>query len=135
MSRVASVAQNGIPSIEDAPKPKPQSNLTTNELMLTSLGGPWANDPRLTDQQKTEGETGAKAGALSGFATIGSIVGGSELLAGAKALVPAATRGVMAIGEWAEAHPILARMVYEGVKGAAWYKTLKTIGKAVPDSK
>jgi hypothetical protein len=62
-------------------------------------------------------------GKLVAAAAIGA--GGAAISAGVPALLPAATKGVVAIGNWAEAHPILARLVYEGIKGAAWYKLIK----------
>lgn len=62
-------------------------------------------------------------GALAGAAAVGA--GGAAISAGIPALIPAATKGIVAVGQWAEAHPILARLIYEGVKGAAWYKLLK----------
>lgn len=72
-------------------------------------------------------ENPEQQGKLAGAAAIGAAgsVAPMAVKAGAAALLPAATKGVVAIGDWAEAHPIMARLVYEGIKGAAWYKLIK----------
>jgi hypothetical protein len=115
------------------PKPAPASNLSSNELMLTSLGGPWSSDPRLTPEQKGDVESGRAAGAVSVPVVAGSMIGTNEavgaLTAGGKALLPALTSGITAIGAWAEAHPVTAKLIYEGIKGAGWYKLLKTASR------
>jgi hypothetical protein len=66
-----------------------KTELSTNEMLLTSLGGPWANDSRLSDQDKAKIAEGRATGALSVPVVAGAVAGAA----------PA--------GTWAAAHPVL----------------------------
>ena len=67
-----------------------------------------------------------KAGETMGAAAVLGFGGGaalasplelhSALTAGFKALTPALTSGVVGVGQWAEAHPVAARALWEGLK-------------------
>jgi hypothetical protein len=46
--------------------------------------------------------------------------------AGIKALVPALTSGVTAVGEWAAAHPIASKAIWETMKLAVYHHALKS---------
>ena|ERR1700679_396198 len=65
------------------------------------------------------------------MATPGELAGMAKAATGE--LLPALTKGVKAVGEWAEAHPTMAKLVMEGIKdsalGALLYKGLKTATK------
>jgi hypothetical protein len=80
MSRVASVAQNGIPPVEDVPKPKPQTNLDTPEaqshrrmLMVSGMTG--MASPDMTPEERSSFENGKLAGAVSVPVVAGATAG------------------------------------------------------------
>jgi len=95
------------------------------------------------EDETTARNLGTKtAETLGGAAAIGfggeaALATPGELLGMAKAatgeLLPALTKGVKAVGEWAEAHPTMAKLVLEGIKDSAvlgaGYKILKTTTK------
>jgi hypothetical protein len=133
---VSDIAKNGVPD-DTATQPaiQPHDKSAVAQGMA---------DEGVTDYKPGQGipfghsGVGMRTGDITpsqageGLATIGAVAGATvlpEVVAGAKALVPAATKGLGAVTAWAEAHPILARAVYEGIKGAVWYKTLKTISR------
>lgn len=83
-------------------------------------------------------ETVASAPAM-GAAGVAALAGPGELAgatsAAIKNLLPAVTKGVQGIGEWAEAHPMTARMIWEGLKLSAQfaglYKGAQAAGKVI----
>jgi hypothetical protein len=75
------------------------------------------------------GVTGAEG--IATLATPGELAGMAKAATGE--LLPALTKGVKAVGEWAEAHPTMAKLVLEGIKESAvlgaGYKLLKHASK------
>jgi hypothetical protein len=58
---------------------------------------------------------GAAAGAMAVSPALGAEFAGA-VKAGITALLPAATSGVQAVTAWAQAHPMTAKLLWEGLK-------------------
>jgi hypothetical protein len=85
------------------------------------------NLPRPDDPSKGWENLGdAAETAAIASAPLGAVLGSQSLIethaamsAGIKALVPALTSGVVAVGKWAEEHPVAAKAILETLKVAA----------------
>jgi len=89
----------------------------TRQMMVSGLTG--MPSPVMNEQDKAEFEQGKAAGAVSVPIVAGTTLGVGQIYAGAHALVPALTRGVVGVGEWAAEHPQTAKAIWEGLKLAA----------------
>jgi hypothetical protein len=62
------------------------------------------------------------AAGISGASAIGGALDiHAAMAAGMKDLIPALTKGTLAVGAWAEANPRAAKALYESAKAAIWY--------------
>lgn len=120
--------------LKGAPVKLPSVNMQESNVGIAAGSDTTSKSAVANPQQPAEQfalDNPEQQASLAGASAVGA--GGAAISAGVPALLPAATKGAVAVGAWAEAHPILARLVYEGIKGAAWYKLLKkaaTIGSA-----
>ena len=77
-------------------------------------------------------------GAAAGATAVAPAVLPSAVAAGAGALAPALTRGVVGVTAWAAAHPVAAKVIWEGLKvaimGTAAGTAARIAGKAIKAS-
>jgi hypothetical protein len=93
--------------------------------------------PRPDDPSKSPLENfvdGASTGALAD-APLDVLAAHGALTEGFKAFVPALTKGVQGVGEWAVTHPMAAKVVWESLKtvmaGTAAGAAAKLVGKVI----
>jgi hypothetical protein len=86
----------------------------------TGRGNEWRNDPTYA-QAPVDLHLGehTSEGAAEGAAAVAPVLAPEILSAGITALKPALLKGIQGMGEWAVAHPVAAKMIYEGLKSAA----------------
>jgi|SRR5271156_786938 len=86
----------------------------------TGRGNEWRNDPSYAQAPVDLhlGEHTAE-GAAEGAAAVAPVLAPEIISSGIAALKPALMKGIQGMGEWAAAHPVAAKMVYEGLKSAA----------------
>jgi hypothetical protein len=102
-----------------------------NENYLDTVQRALAYHRSLTPQQQQEaiqremqprdiarkvGETGAAAVGMGAAGVVVPTELAAGLSAGTRALIPALTRGVVGFNEWAAAHPVMAKVLWEGLK-------------------
>lgn len=118
---------SGIVGTKETDEPdlyEPSNPSSIPNARIRNLPNPARHATSAVDAALDGAETGLLAASIPGAVFgVNEVAGAVEK--GGKALIPALTRGVTAIGEWAEAHPITAKLIYEGIKGATWYKILK----------
>jgi hypothetical protein len=85
----------------------------------TGRGNEWRNDPSYA-QAPVDLHLGAHSveGAAEGAAAVAPVLTPEIAAAGIGALKPALARGIVGMGEWAAAHPVAAKMIWEGLKAA-----------------
>jgi hypothetical protein len=102
----------------------------------TGRGNEWRNDPAYTqapvDLHFVEHTLeGAGAGALA----VAPVLAPEIISSGLAALKPALLKGIQGMGEWAAAHPVAAKMIWEGlktaIKGTAIGVGAKVAGKVI----
>jgi len=121
-----------------APTASPEEQQSqTRQMLVSGLTG--MPTPNMTDQDRAEFAEGKAAGAISVPAIAASYLGAhAALSAGISALVPALTKGTVALGQWAEAHPLAAKIVFHSIKaaitGTAIGAGAKIAGKVIDSS-
>jgi hypothetical protein len=116
------------PNAEPEVSPEEKAS-QTRQMLVSGLTG--MVTPNMTEQDKTEFAQGKAAGAISVPAIAGMYLGAhAALTAGISGLVPALTKGTVALGEWAAEHPVAAKIIWHSV-GAAITGTAAGVGARV----
>jgi len=120
------------------PSPAEQQSQTRQMLVSGLTGMP---TPNMTEQDKADFASGKAAGAISVPAVAGVYLGAhAALSAGIPALTKALTGGALAVGAWAEEHPVAAKIIWHvvgnAIKGTTIGAGARITGKiinSVPD--
>jgi hypothetical protein len=86
----------------------------TRQMLVSGLTG--MPTPNMTADDRASFERGKAAGAVSVPAVAGAVATPAVLSAGVNALLPAVTRGVVGVTEWAAQHPVASKMIWEALK-------------------
>jgi hypothetical protein len=126
--------EHGNPITDDATRLAPAANNSQPVEMdspTAGLPGSSVNPQPATPGMMKAAEIGIGAAATA----TGVMETHAAMAAGIRALTPALTTGVLAVGKWAEDHPVAAKAIYETLKmaiaGTIAGKVAKISGKAI----
>jgi hypothetical protein len=134
---VTSWDEHGTPITDDAPRLAPPANNSQPvEMDSPTAGLPGSS---VNPQPATPGMTKAAEIGIGAAATaVGALEAHAAMAAGIRALTPALTSGVIATGQWAEAHPVAAKTILlvlkRAVEGTIIGTTAGIAGKVIRSS-